>query len=68
MISLGQKLLHIAHRDRWVLFSRVIEPNGQSGTPVLVKPDEELERPFQHPFFQEAENRSLNEPAKERNS
>ncbi len=50
MISLGQRLLHLSARDRWVLFSTLIEANGH--TPKLLPaPEPELEKPFDHPFF-----------------
>ena len=68
MRSLGQKLLHIAQRDRWVLFSVVINSNGEAGKPIPIDRDaeEDLEKPFRHPFFQDARKRFYNHSPKER--
>ena len=55
MISLGKRLTHIAHRDRWLLFSTLIEVSENGAPKQLPAPrPDERDAIFNHPFFKNA--------------
>ncbi|RMF59561.1 MAG: hypothetical protein D6743_16135 [Calditrichaeota bacterium] len=59
MMTFGQRLLHVTHRDRWLLFSTLIECNGTRIQLPNRSEAEELEKAFDHPFFKETRRLQL---------
>ena len=57
-MSIGKRIVHISGRDRWLLFSSLVDvddPNKRIGTPFqLPAPDHNAS--FDHPFFKRAES------------
>lgn len=55
MKSLGKRLTHIAHRERWLLFSTLIESPENGVLKQLPSPKaDERDAVFSHPFFKNA--------------
>ncbi len=56
-MSFGKRIVHISGRDRWLLFSSLVDvddPNRRIGTrKQLPAPDDNAS--FDHPFFKRAE-------------
>ncbi len=57
MESLGKRLVHIAHRDRWLLFSSLIETTPHPIKWPRTRAERELDRAFDHLFFKRAQRR-----------
>lgn len=64
VMSLGNSLMSLSHRSRWILFSSVVDYKDL-GTRLLPirenkKPEEDLDAPFDNKFFQSAKRSARN--------